>query len=96
LATVPETSDLAIFGRIIRTDRGDLPRSVARYVLTLDFPEADKARMHQLAVDNQAGALTASEQEVLANYVRAGHLLALLQSKARKSLRRKLPRADRG
>jgi hypothetical protein len=58
-------------------------------VLTLGFGEEDQARMSELAERNQAGALSAPEQQELHNYVKAGHLLALLHSKARKSLNRK-------
>ncbi len=82
------TSELAIFGRLIKADKGDLSRELARYVLTFGFGEEDQARMRELAERNQAGALSAEEQDELQNYVKAGHLLALLHSKARKSLQR--------
>jgi hypothetical protein len=36
---------------------------------------------------NQEGRLTSEEREELESYVKAGHLLALLHSKARRSLR---------
>ena len=42
-----------------------------------------------LAERNQEGALAAEEREELQNYVKAGHLLALLHSKARRSLKAK-------
>jgi hypothetical protein len=42
--------------------------------------------MSDLAATNQEGNLTHEEQEELLNYVKAGHMLALLQSKARMSL----------
>lgn len=83
------TSELAIFGRLLKADKGDLPRELARYVLTLGFGEEDQARMRELAERNQEGALSSEEQEELQNYVKAGHLLALLHSKARKSLKPK-------
>jgi hypothetical protein len=83
------TSELAIFGRLLKPDKGDLSRELARYLLTLGFGEEDQARMRELAERNQAGALSSAEQEELQNYVKAGHLLALLHSKARKSLKRK-------
>lgn len=83
------TSELAIFGRLLKADKGDLPRVLARYVLTLGFGEEDQVRMRELAARNQEGALSTEEQEELRNYVKAGHLLALLHSKARKSLKPK-------
>ncbi len=88
-ATKNGTSEIAIFSRLLKTDEGTLSRELARYVLTLGFPEEDQARMAELAERNQAGALSAEEQEELRNYVKAGHLLALMHSKARKSLQRK-------
>jgi hypothetical protein len=87
LAKDDRTSEIAIFARVIKADDGDLPRELARYILTLGFDEQDQARMRELAESNQAGALAPEEQEELQNYVKAGHLLALLHSKARRSLK---------
>jgi hypothetical protein len=64
----------------------DLSRELARHVLTLEFGEDDQARMRDLAARNQEGALSPEEREELETYVNAGHLLALLHSKARTSL----------
>jgi hypothetical protein len=80
------TSELAIFARLIEADDGNLARPLARYVLTIGFKEADQTRMHDLATRNQEGRLSRAEKEELDNYVKAGHMLALLHSKARKSL----------
>src|SRR4051794_33359920 len=88
------TSDVAIFGRLLRADEGNLSPELARYILTVGFEPADQARMQDLATKNQAGALSPQEKEELLSYVKAGHLLALLHSKARKSLGRQ--RASRG
>lgn len=88
-AAKSRTSELAIFGRLFKADKGDLPRELARYVLTLGFGEEDQARMRDLAERNQEGVLSLQEKEELQNYVKAGHLLALLHSKARKSLKPK-------
>jgi hypothetical protein len=84
-----QSSEIAIFGRIIRADKGNLSRDLARYILTLGFDEADQARMQELATRNQEGGLSGKEEEELLNYVKAGHLLALLHSKARKSLNKR-------
>jgi hypothetical protein len=80
------TSEIAIFARLIKADEGNLSRGLARYILTLGFDEDDQARMTDLAAKNQEGNLTREEREELLNYVKAGHMLALLQSKARRSL----------
>ena len=81
------TSEIAIFARLIKADAGNLSRELARYILTLGFDEEDQARMNELAERNQEGALAAKEQVELQNFVKAGHLLALLHSKARRSLK---------
>ena len=83
------TSDIAMFGRLIEAEKGNLEPALARYVLTLGFPRVDQDRMKYLATRNQEASLTAGEREELGNYVRSGHLLALLHSKARKSLKRR-------
>jgi hypothetical protein len=82
-------SEIAIFARLLKTEESDLAHELARYILTLGFDEADQTRMRELAERNQAGILPTAEQEELRSYVKAGHLLALLQSKARRSLKRK-------
>jgi hypothetical protein len=84
-----KTSEIAIFARLIKADDGDLSRELARYILTLGFDEEDQARMRELAEWNQEGSLSSEDQEELRNYVKVGHLLALLHSKARKSLKAK-------
>jgi len=83
---VTRNSEVAIFGRLIRADDGNLSRELARYILTVGFEPADQARMQDLAARNQEDALSPEEKEALQSYVKAGHLLALLHSKARKSL----------
>jgi hypothetical protein len=81
------TSEVEIFARLIKADQSDLSRELARYILKLGFDEKDQNRMRELAERNQDGRLTSEEREELESYVKAGHLLALLQSKARRSLR---------
>jgi hypothetical protein len=89
IAQASKTSEIAIFARLIKADKGDVSRELARYILTLGFDEEDQARMRELAERNQEGSLSSEEQEELQNYVKAGHLVALLHSKARKSLKSK-------
>ena len=50
------------------------------------------ARMHDLAVRNQEGALSPAEREELFAFVNAGDLLGILKSKARRTLNIKLKR----
>ncbi len=83
------TSEVAIFGRILANGQHELSPALARYVLGLGFTQEDQSRMTDLAGRNQDGALSPEEHEELMNFVRAGHLLALLHAKARKTLKTK-------
>jgi hypothetical protein len=83
------TSDVAIFGRLLSNAKGEMSPDLARYVLTLGFGDADQARMRELAARNQEGGLSPGEHDELLGYVKAGHLLALLHSQARKALKKR-------
>ena len=80
------SSRAAIFSRLWETNDGLLPRSFAHGILKLGFRQRDMARMHELAAKNQEGRISATELEELDNYIEAGDLMALLQSKARQTL----------
>jgi hypothetical protein len=86
--TTNGTSEAAIFVRLWETENGELSAVLARHILKLSFPEHDKARMHKLAVKNQESRISPAEKEELASYIKVGDLLAILQSKARKLLRK--------
>jgi hypothetical protein len=81
------TSEIAIFARLIKADEGNLSRELARYIMTLGFEEDDQARMRDLAERNQEDSLAPDEKRELQNFVKAGHMLALLHSNARRSLK---------
>jgi hypothetical protein len=83
-----ETSEAAIFARLWDDGENRFSRTVARHVLKLQFAERDRARMHELAAKNQDGGLSSEEQAELDNFVRVGDLVAILQSKARKWLKK--------
>jgi hypothetical protein len=87
-ATILEKSEAAIFGRVFANGRPALSPELARHVLGLSFGEEDKARMHELAVGNQEGARSREDKEELHNYIKVGHLLAILQSQARLALKK--------
>lgn len=59
----------------------------AQDILGLDFSESDKQRMQELSAKARAGALTAEEDIEAGRYEMLGHLLGILQSKARQSLK---------
>ena len=77
---------LAILERTIRPHQGDLPPDAARYLLKLQFAEADRARMNVLAAKAREGSLAQEEETELTNYMQLGWFIDLLKSKARLSL----------
>ena len=60
---------------------------VARRILRLGFDDEQKARMHELAQKNQEGQILPDELQELDRFIKSGDLLAILHSKARKSLK---------
>jgi hypothetical protein len=80
-------SEVGILARVLGNERGQLSSTMARYLLNLGFGDEDKARMHDLAVRNQNDALSAEEKQELLAYSKAGTVLAILKSKARRTLR---------
>jgi hypothetical protein len=83
------TSLPAIFARLCETKRGLLPRILAQQFLKLSFSPEDGVRMHELAQKTQQGTISSSESEELNNFVDVGDMLAILQSRARRTLLRK-------
>jgi len=82
--------EVTILARILGNEDGQLPKDLARYILTLGFSERDKARMHDLVVRNQEDALTPAEREEMHAFGKAGDLLSILKAKARRTLGIKL------
>jgi hypothetical protein len=81
------TSEVSILNRIFRPDAPTFSPEAARDILALDFDEADKTRMRQLSAKARAGTLTAKEDADAGKYELVGHLLSIMQSKARRSLK---------
>lgn len=75
-----------LFEHVIDPKNGDLPADLARYILSLDFPEADQARFQELAAKVQEGTLTESDRAELEELLNVNDFLAIIQSKARASL----------
>ena len=78
----------AILERLIEPDQDDLSPAAAEYLLRLDFPRKDHERLQRLSAKASAGTLSAKERTELDDYLRIADLLALLQSKARRALKR--------
>ena len=85
--TSPNT-EAAILSRIIQVEEGDLSQSAAEYLLSIRFGEYDISRMNQLSETARQGKLTAEEQAELDSYLHVSNLLATMQSKGRRALRR--------
>jgi len=77
-----------IVKRLIGLESSELTPDAARSLLQLDFPESDHARVAELSAKAQTGKLTGDEREELDEYIRVADMLAVIQSKARRSLRR--------
>ena len=80
-------NEVTILARVFDDEHGLLPRDLARSILDVEFSERDQARMHDLAMRNQGDALTAAEKEELYAFAKAGTLLGILKSKARRTLK---------
>ena|ERR1700730_2069480 len=80
-------TEVRILARVLANEGGRLPMNLARYLLSLGFSDEDKARMHDLAVRNQDDALAPGEKDELYAYAKAGSLLSILKSKARRTLK---------
>ena len=66
-------NEVTILARVFDDERGLLPPELARSILDVEFSERDKARMHDLAVRNQADALSPAEKEELYALRQGGH-----------------------
>lgn len=83
-----ESTETAILGRLLKPENADLPVDVARFILAMEFSPLDRERMQALAAKAREGELSTEEEGILENYRHVGRLLALMQSKARLSLKR--------
>jgi hypothetical protein len=79
-------NEVTILARFLGNGDGQLPKDVARYILDLHVSERDKARMHDLVVRNQHDTLTPAEKKEMHDFGKAGEVLAILKSKARRTL----------
>ena len=70
-----------------------LSAEVARFFLDLSFPEPDRKRMAALSEKANEGELSPDEHDELSMYVLLNDFLAILQSRARMSLKTQSPAA---
>jgi hypothetical protein len=72
---------------VLKPGEGTLRPDLAEYLLSLRFDDARLARLGELARKSNDGTLAPEERDEYESYVFLGDLLALIQSKARLSLR---------
>ena len=87
IAPQSEKTQTRILERLLQPENGDVNAEAARFFLSLKFSAADHERMTALGAKARAGTLTPEEDEESDSYIRVGHWLAILQSKARKALK---------
>lgn len=78
----------AVLNRLIDPTADDLSPEAAQSLLRLDFHQDDHQRMAELSRKAQEGSLSSEERSQLDDYLRIADFLAILQSKARRSLDR--------
>jgi hypothetical protein len=83
-----DETGVAILNRVIHPDDATLTPDAARTFLSLRFEKEDERRMNRLAAKARRGTLTDREQAAAEQYNMVSHMLALLQAKARQSLKR--------
>jgi hypothetical protein len=88
-STQTDASAVSILNRLLRPDSATFSLEGARDILSLDFDQVDKERMRELSAKARAGTLTAEEDAEAGRYELLGHLLGIIQSKARRSLKGK-------
>jgi hypothetical protein len=81
------TSGATIFSRIFESSQEGISPEFARYILGLGFSTEDRSRMQELDTKNRRGEISHQELEELDNYITAGDILAIWQSKARQALK---------
>ena len=87
-AKVISSTQLDIWNRILDPGQGDLAPEAAAFILRMDLTQADRERVRELNDKANDGTLSKSERAELEEFIRVGDVLAAMQSKARRSLKR--------
>jgi hypothetical protein len=82
---MPSLTEADVFSRIFEPEKPNLSPEAARSILQLDFKSDDRDRMNALSAKARLGTLTRQENEDLDTFIQVGPLLAIMQSKARRS-----------
>jgi hypothetical protein len=81
------TFEPAIWARLIQVPKEQISQDTARYLLSIQFGQPDRARMEELADRSEAGTLTANEEAEFDSYLHVANLLTVMHSEARLALR---------
>ena len=81
-------SEVDILSRIIEPDNSELPAGIAQEILKWKFSAVDRERMGELLERAKSGNPTRKEKVEAEKYERVGHLVSILKSKARRSLKK--------
>ena len=82
-----QNTEAGILARLIEQPQHDLAPDAARYLLSLHFNDDDISRMNELSRLARLGNLAAQDEAELDSSIHVSNLLAVIQSKARRSLR---------
>lgn len=85
---IEPNTEAAILARVIEADQKEITPDVARYLLSMQLPEADRARVNELSAKARSGSLTGAEAAELDSYLHIGSLLGVMQSRARRLLKK--------
>ena len=81
-----DTSEAAIFSRLLEQENAVISPEAARSLLALDFSQVDRDRINALSAKARQESRTQEEDQELENFIRVGDLLGIMQSKARRAL----------
>jgi hypothetical protein len=76
----------AIWARLIEAPKAPISLEAARYLISIGFGDADRARMEELMEKSNEGTLTPEEMAELEGYVNIANVLSVLHSRARVAL----------
>jgi hypothetical protein len=82
-------NEVTILARVLANGKKSLSPAWARQLLAMEFTDQEKSRMNELAERNRQNLLSVTEKEELLGYAKAGCLLGILHSKARRTLKAK-------
>ena len=81
-----QPGEVDILARLLGNGHKALPTTIARYIIDLGFSHDERVRMHDLAARNQESLLSSAQRDELIAYSKAGTVLSVLKSKARRAL----------